>query len=365
MLTLQVADAVEKSGRQHGVHRHREVHAGPARSETPGTLGNLHGNRGVACHRQAAAGGLRPDSADARSREVRPVHSIEEGRTNLGERLRRPWREGAEGTPRTASTGRDAEPGNRVTGAGLITRGAKRSRRERFTSLMHHVTPDLLAWHSNSSNSRLRPALMDDMGAVCGGTRRQHRRPALSHYRAKPSRCQYIRSPTTDNGRSDRCAGGQDRAARAMAEVLNAVYERGFLGFSYGFRLGRTHKLMMAAAHSSWRIWSRSSCPTQSPVCALISGLAGRLMSSDRARCEFARSAFARVDIGHASVSRTKSCRVPRSGRKRLPISVVAEASLAQHVYGGGYLVARGVAGLSGYCVSRNKISQTQSRISL
>ena len=47
-LELQGADAVEKSGRKHGVHRHREVHAGPARSETPGTLGNLlHGNREI------------------------------------------------------------------------------------------------------------------------------------------------------------------------------------------------------------------------------------------------------------------------------------------------------------------------------
>jgi hypothetical protein len=47
-LKLQGADAVEKSGRQHGGHRYSEVHAGPARSETPGTLGNLlRGNREV------------------------------------------------------------------------------------------------------------------------------------------------------------------------------------------------------------------------------------------------------------------------------------------------------------------------------
>lgn len=45
---LRGADAVEKSGRQHGGHRYSEVHAGPARSETPGTLGNpLHGNREI------------------------------------------------------------------------------------------------------------------------------------------------------------------------------------------------------------------------------------------------------------------------------------------------------------------------------
>jgi hypothetical protein len=47
-LKLQGADAVEKSGRQHGGDRHSEVHAGPARSEAPRTLGNLlHGNREI------------------------------------------------------------------------------------------------------------------------------------------------------------------------------------------------------------------------------------------------------------------------------------------------------------------------------
>jgi RNA-directed DNA polymerase len=47
-LKLQGADAVETSGKQHGVHRHGEVHAGPARSETPCVSGNhLHGNREI------------------------------------------------------------------------------------------------------------------------------------------------------------------------------------------------------------------------------------------------------------------------------------------------------------------------------
>ena len=47
-LKLQGADAVERSGKQHGAHRHGEEHAGPARSETPCTLGHLlHGNREI------------------------------------------------------------------------------------------------------------------------------------------------------------------------------------------------------------------------------------------------------------------------------------------------------------------------------
>ena len=46
MLNVRGADAVEKSGRQHGAHRHGEVHVGPARSETPRTPGHHpHGIR--------------------------------------------------------------------------------------------------------------------------------------------------------------------------------------------------------------------------------------------------------------------------------------------------------------------------------
>ena len=48
MFTVQGADAVEKSGRPHGAHRHGEVRVGPARSETPGTRGHHpHGNREI------------------------------------------------------------------------------------------------------------------------------------------------------------------------------------------------------------------------------------------------------------------------------------------------------------------------------
>ena len=47
-LSVQGADAVEKSGRQHGVARHGECHAGPAWSKTPCTRGShLFGNREI------------------------------------------------------------------------------------------------------------------------------------------------------------------------------------------------------------------------------------------------------------------------------------------------------------------------------
>jgi hypothetical protein len=47
-LYIRGADAVEKSGRQHGMVRHGEHRVGPARSKTSRTHGrHLHGNREI------------------------------------------------------------------------------------------------------------------------------------------------------------------------------------------------------------------------------------------------------------------------------------------------------------------------------
>jgi hypothetical protein len=47
---LRDADAVRRSGRQHPMHRNREVRRDPARSETPCTYGSTsRGNREIPC----------------------------------------------------------------------------------------------------------------------------------------------------------------------------------------------------------------------------------------------------------------------------------------------------------------------------
>jgi RNA-directed DNA polymerase len=122
---------------------------------------------------------------------------------------------------------------------------AARDGKARFTALLHHVSVDRL----RAAYEALSPRAAAGVDGVTWRTYGQdleanlrdlHERVQRGSYRARPSRRAYI--PKADGRlRPLGIAALEDKILqRAVVEVLGAVYEADFLGFSYGFRPGRS-----------------------------------------------------------------------------------------------------------------------------
>jgi group II intron reverse transcriptase/maturase len=131
---------------------------------------------------------------------------------------------------------------------------AVRDKDARFTALLHHVSLHRLGLAFDEVNPKAAPGVDGvswqeyerDLGANLRGL---HERVQQGRYRASPSRRAYI--PKADGRqRPLGIATLEDKVVqRAVVEVLNAVYEADFLGFSYGFRPGRSpHRALDALA---------------------------------------------------------------------------------------------------------------------
>jgi group II intron reverse transcriptase/maturase len=178
-----------------------------------------------------------------------------------------------------AVEGRDLAKGNSLEGNAFRTQrrgdarsaldrvrqAARKDRKQRFTALFHHVYDvdrlrtayfalkrDASAGIDGETWRHYGEALEGNLGDLSGRLKR-------GAYRASPVRRVYI--PKAD-GRQ-RPIGVptlEDKIVqRAVVEVLNAIYEADFLGFSYGFRPGRSqHHALDALAvglyerHANW-----------------------------------------------------------------------------------------------------------------
>jgi hypothetical protein len=121
---------------------------------------------------------------------------------------------------------------------------AAKDRDARFTALLHHVDVERLRGAYRALCPRAAAGVDGETWESYGQdleARLQdlHARVQRGAYRAKPSRRAYI--PKTDGRlRPLGIAALEDKIVqRAVVEVLNAIYEADFLGFSYGFRPGR------------------------------------------------------------------------------------------------------------------------------
>src|SRR5919108_1378709 len=143
--------------------------------------------------------------------------------------------------PNTYST----QSGKRVSqGLAGVRKAAKENKEMKFTTLLHHLTIDLLRESFYSLKRKAAPG-------VDGVTWQEyetgledqlidlHSRVHRGAYRAQPSRRVYIEK-ADGRQRPLGVAALEDKIVQqAVVTILNQIYEIDFKGFSYGFRPGR------------------------------------------------------------------------------------------------------------------------------
>jgi group II intron reverse transcriptase/maturase len=165
----------------------------------------------------------------------------------------------AKGNPRERNVFRTQSRVSTPSALERVRQAARKDRKQRFTALLHHVYDVERLRQAYRSLKRDAAAGIDGETWRHYGERLEENLRDLSErlrcggYRAKPVRRTYI--PKAD-GRQ-RPLGVpvlEDKLVqRATVDVLNAIYESDFLGFSYGFRPGRSqHHALDALAVGIW-----------------------------------------------------------------------------------------------------------------
>ena len=164
-----------------------------------------------------------------------------------------------ESGPAKGNTASETRPGlgagqGALSGLGRVRRVAATDKEARFTALLHHVDVDRLRAAYGALKPKAAPGVdgvtWEDYGVDLEENLKDlHGRVHRGAYRARPSRRVFI--PTDGRLRPLGISALEDKILqRALVEVLNAVYDTDFLGFSYGFRPGRSphHALDALAA---------------------------------------------------------------------------------------------------------------------
>jgi group II intron reverse transcriptase/maturase len=155
--------------------------------------------------------------------------------------------------PRAGTKGNMGQPHTRPTqrrasvppGLDRVRTAAGQRPKEKFTALLHHVTIDFLRDAFLALKRRAAPGVDGltwqeyDM-ELESNLQDLHGRVHCGTYRALPVKRRFIPKPD-GRQRPLGIAALEDKIVqRAVVEVLNAIYEQDFIGFSYGFRPGRS-----------------------------------------------------------------------------------------------------------------------------
>src|SRR6266566_963188 len=173
---------------------------------------------------------------------VKPVNAAERSAAESVEP-----RAGAEGNASQHSTGRAQKRATVSQGLERIRQVARQRTKEKFTTLLHHISTDHLEQAFLELKEGAAPGVdgltwRDYEADLERNLEDLHARVHRGAYRALPGRRVYIPKPD-GRQRPLAVAALEDKIVqRATTALLNAIYEEDFLGFSYGFRPGRgTH----------------------------------------------------------------------------------------------------------------------------
>jgi len=153
------------------------------------------------------------------------------------------------------SNTRPTQSGERVSqGLRGVRERAGKNKQERFTALLHHVTPALLRESFYALKRKAAPGVdgvtwKEYATGLEDRLQDLHSRVHRGAYRVQPSRRLWI---PKDNGKQRPLgiAAVEDKIVQqAVVTVLNAIYEEDFRGFSYGFRPGRGQHMALDALY--------------------------------------------------------------------------------------------------------------------
>ena len=157
------------------------------------------------------------------------------------------------GNARVRTQSRVALPANLAR----VNEAARRDKNSRFTALLHHVDVCALERAFRRLKRSAAPGVDGETVAsyeqeLAQNLQRFHAQVHSGRYRPQPVRRVYI--PKADGGqRPLGVTTLEDKIVQgAVAEVVSAVYEVDFLGFSYGFRPGRSPHQALEALHTAF-----------------------------------------------------------------------------------------------------------------
>ena len=227
------------------MHENRETSKTPVAQPGSRSAGEGNGRTARAYVSEESHGGIVPMNHS--NKDGKPLAESGEGRPPIKENVRQP------NTNPTQS--------GKVVSQGLpgVRKAARENEKMKFTALLHHLTIALLRESFYSLKRKAAPG-------VDGVTWQEyetgledrlvdlHSRIHRGAYRARPSRRVYIQK---EDGRQRPLgvAALEDKIVQqAVVTILNQIYEEDFLGFSYGFRPGRSqHDALDALSYALLR----------------------------------------------------------------------------------------------------------------